>query len=247
MVVDQAVQLKSTTTAPETNEPDGQREAILARVRKALETPKAGHHTEREPDRGISTNGMPFVADTWESKVAAMVERCAALKTEFVIVPDRAALRPAFRLAIGPPGLNGSARRLAIAAGPLVAGVLDPTDDVLRIDAGYDPAILEQCEVGLTDCYCLVAQTGSVIVTSHANGGRALSVLPPHHIVLATVDQLLPDLASAYARFVRDADRRRTSMLSVTSGPSRTGDIERILVLGAHGPKRLTILLVGDK
>jgi L-lactate dehydrogenase complex protein LldG len=81
-----------------------------------------------------------------------------------------------------------------------------------------------------------------VLVTSRSAGGRALSVLPPHHVVLAKRDQLLPDLPAAFELLKKKYGTDYPSLISFITGPSRTGDIERILVLGAHGPKKLTIL-----
>ncbi|HEY9508466.1 MAG TPA: LUD domain-containing protein, partial [Verrucomicrobiae bacterium] len=76
---------------------------------------------------------------------------------------------------------------------------------------------------------------------NRSSGGRALSVLPPHHVVLARRDQLLRDLPSAFQFLKQKYRDNYPSMISFITGPSRTGDIERILVLGAHGPKKLTI------
>jgi L-lactate dehydrogenase complex protein LldG len=109
-------------------------------------------------------------------------------------------------------------------------------------DASYDPNELEACPVGITQCDALVAQTGSVLVTSRSAGGRALSVLPPHHVVLARKAQLVSDLPDAFELLRKTYAPNYPSFISLITGPSRTGDIERILVLGAHGPKRLTIL-----
>jgi L-lactate dehydrogenase complex protein LldG len=64
-------------------------------------------------------------------------------------------------------------------------------------------------------------------------------------VVVASKDQLLPDLLSAFALMRKKYGANYPSTISFITGPSRTGDIERILVLGAHGPKRLTILLIG--
>lgn len=114
----------------------------------------------------------------------------------------------------------------------------------LLTDGGYPVHDLEKCSVGITECDALVAQTGSILVTSRSTGGRALSVLPPHHLVLARRNQLVPDLGTAleWAK-VRYAPKW-PSMISFITGPSRTGDIERILVLGAHGPRELTVFLL---
>jgi len=113
---------------------------------------------------------------------------------------------------------------------------------VLRTDGPYDVNKLEACEVGITECDALIAQTGSVLVTGRSAGGRALSVLPPHHVVLARREQLLPDLPAAFELLQRKYGGNYPSFISLITGPSRTGDIERILVLGAHGPKKLTVI-----
>jgi L-lactate dehydrogenase complex protein LldG len=69
-------------------------------------------------------------------------------------------------------------------------------------------------------------------------------VLPPHHIVIARTSQMLPDLTAAFDWVKQRYGTNFPSFMSFITGPSRTGDIERTLVLGAHGPKRLTILLI---
>ncbi|MEO6908086.1 MAG: LUD domain-containing protein, partial [Abditibacteriaceae bacterium] len=111
-------------------------------------------------------------------------------------------------------------------------------------DGGYEVANMENSDVGITECDALIAQTGTVLVTTQSAGGRALSVLPPHHVVLARRDQLLPDLTAAYTLLHQRYVDNFPTTISLITGPSRTGDIERILVLGAHGPKRLTIFCV---
>jgi L-lactate dehydrogenase complex protein LldG len=67
-------------------------------------------------------------------------------------------------------------------------------------------------------------------------------VLPAHHVVLARRQQLVGDLYEAYEVVKRRYTPGFPSMIALVTGPSRTGDIERMIVLGAHGPKRLTVL-----
>jgi L-lactate dehydrogenase complex protein LldG len=86
----------------------------------------------------------------------------------------------------------------------------------------------------------LVAQTGSVLISS-ACGGRGSSVAAPVHIVFASLSQMVPDLETAMSRATATA--AKNSYLCLITGSSRTADIEKILVMGAHGPKRLIVIL----
>jgi L-lactate dehydrogenase complex protein LldG len=106
---------------------------------------------------------------------------------------------------------------------------------------GEANASVHECDLGVTGCDCLVAQTGSIIVSTLSAGGRALSVLPPTHLVIARRQQIVPDLANAMALLRKRYNKRWPSALSVITGPSRTADIEKILVMGAHGPKQLAV------
>lgn len=100
----------------------------------------------------------------------------------------------------------------------------------------------ESSQATVTLAESLVAQTGSIFVTA-ACGGRGASVVAPCHIVFATTDQIVPDL---YAALSQAQQRNRFAQASygcMISGSSRTADIEKILVQGAHGPRRLVVIL----
>ena len=74
--------------------------------------------------------------------------------------------------------------------------------------------------------------------------GRRLSIYPPVHIVLAYTSQLVPDLKDAFALLKSKYGNQIPSMITNVTGPSRTADIEKTLVLGAHGPKELFVFLL---
>jgi L-lactate dehydrogenase complex protein LldG len=103
---------------------------------------------------------------------------------------------------------------------------------------------LSNAEVGVTNCESLIARTGSLLISSADSNGRQLSILPPVHVVIASTDQLAYDLKEAFDLVKRKYKGTYPSMLSVTTGPSRTADIEKTLVLGAHGPKDLFVFLI---
>jgi len=104
----------------------------------------------------------------------------------------------------------------------------------------------EMAEVGITLCEALIARNGSVMVSNHGAAGRRLSIYPHHHLVIARTGQLVPDLKEAFALLKSKYGAQLPSMVSTITGPSRTADIEKTLVLGAHGPKEIFVFLVDD-
>ena len=121
------------------------------------------------------------------------------------------------------------------------AKIATDESELVRKMVGEGNASARDGDLGATSCDCLIAQTGSVVVSALSAGGRALSVLPPAHLVIARREQIVPDLAAAMTLLRQRYDGRWPSALSVITGPSRMADIEKILVFGAHGPKRLVI------
>ncbi|QNL50803.1 LUD domain-containing protein [Olivibacter sp. SDN3] len=101
-------------------------------------------------------------------------------------------------------------------------------------------------QIGITACEALIARTGSILVTNGNASGRRMSIYPHVHIVIAYTSQVVMDLKDGF-NIVREkyADSL-PSMISTITGPSRTADIEKTLVLGAHGPKQLYLLLMDD-
>jgi len=226
-----------------------EREKILGRIREALTVtvPKPGHHVEGKAHvvaARPSSNArqwLPPVGESFEEQLAAFRQNAANLKANFLLVNNRDELK---KLLLE---LRDTERwqKVASHSGHLTDFASLALDlPVLRTDSGYDVKEMEKCDAGITECDALVAQTGSVLATSRSAGGRALSVLPPHHVVLAKREQLLRDLPAAFQLLKDKYGPDYPSMMSFITGPSRTGDIERILVLGAHGPKKLTIFCI---
>lgn len=98
-------------------------------------------------------------------------------------------------------------------------------------------------EFGITSCEFLIAHTGSIMTSAALEGGRQLSVYPPQHIVIAKKDQLVDYLHTAYAKIREKYPDRLPSQITLITGPSRTADIEKTLVMGAHGPRELHVFL----
>jgi L-lactate dehydrogenase complex protein LldG len=102
----------------------------------------------------------------------------------------------------------------------------------------------EQADAGITLCEALIARNGSVMISNAGAAGRRLSIYPPVHLVIAYTSQLVPDLKDGFKIIKEKYGANIPSMISTITGPSRTADIEKTLVLGAHGPKELFVFLL---
>lgn len=100
--------------------------------------------------------------------------------------------------------------------------------------------------IGITCCECLVARTGSVFVTSRQISGRRLPVYSNIHIVVAYTSQLVYNIKDALKLIRAKYEDQIPSMIANITGPSRTADIEKTLVQGAHGPKEIFVFLIDD-
>jgi L-lactate dehydrogenase complex protein LldG len=109
-----------------------------------------------------------------------------------------------------------------------------------------DDVNFEEANVGITTCDALVARTGSIIITNASEAGRRLSIYPHIHIVIAFTSQLVNDIGDALTVVQDRYQTKMPSMISTTTGPSRTADIEKTLVLGAHGPREIFVMLIDD-
>ena len=105
---------------------------------------------------------------------------------------------------------------------------------------------LASCDVAITSCECLVARTGSIVLSSALGSGRTASVYAPIHICIATVNQLVYDIKDGLQLMKEKYGNNLPSMISFATGPSRTADIEKTLVVGVHGPKEVYLFLVDE-
>ncbi|MCD4695318.1 MAG: lactate utilization protein [Bacteroidales bacterium] len=100
---------------------------------------------------------------------------------------------------------------------------------------------------GITHCEFLVARFGSILVSSKQFSGRRLNVFPETHIVIAYTHQIVNELKDALILMKEKYGSGLPSMMTFITGPSRTADIEKTLVMGAHGPKELYLLLIDSE
>jgi L-lactate dehydrogenase complex protein LldG len=111
------------------------------------------------------------------------------------------------------------------------------TDSLTRTD-------LPGCDVSITGCEALVARTGSIVMSAAQESGRTASVYAPVHICIAFSGQLVYDIKDALQVIREKYGPSLPSLITFATGPSRTADIEKTLVVGVHGPKEVYLFLV---
>ncbi|HSN91175.1 MAG TPA: LUD domain-containing protein [Anaeromyxobacteraceae bacterium] len=195
----------------------GSREAILAALRAARPPPSP------LPEAGPGIR-YPDPAAQFAEAVAAAGGACLR-------VPDLAAASAALA------GLRcfEDARRVA----SLVPGVGAPNVDLASIPT---PHGLEGIDVAILPGEIAVAENGAVWIEGDRLGPhRAILVLPQHLVVVVPASGLVHEMHQAYQRIRFDPPRFGLFL----AGPSKTADIEQVLVVGAHGARSTTVLLVG--
>jgi L-lactate dehydrogenase complex protein LldG len=118
--------------------------------------------------------------------------------------------------------------------------------DRAGIPYSYDPGAVRETEAAITGCEFLIARTGSILVSSSQGSGRRIFGHAPVHIVIGRTTQLVNEIGDALSG-IKGKYGQMPSQVSMITGPSRTADIEKTLVLGAHGPRDLYVFLLNDQ
>ncbi len=120
----------------------------------------------------------------------------------------------------------------------LTAGLSD------QLTGQFSKEGLADCDVAITGCEWLVARTGSIVMSSAQLSGRTTSVYAPVHICIAYTHQVVTDMRDALQAAKEKYGAKLPSLITFATGPSRTADIEKTLVVGVHGPKEVYVFLI---
>ena len=203
------------------------REAVLAGIRKSLGRTAAG------PKAVVPLLGAgprpAFAGDVIERFVTKMIEKSATVQR----LTSLAEVGPAV-----------AAYLTALQAGPrlCVSPVLGDIDWPSGLHAEYRAAVRED-ESSVTPCFAAVAESGGIVTLSGPQTPSSLNFVPDNHVVIVHESQVLAHFEDVWSQW-RASGLPMPRTVNMISGPSRTADIEQTIQLGAHGPRRLHILLL---
>lgn len=211
------------------------REDILARVRQQLGRNDAnGADVRREIDARILRRNEGPRPNQNNDLLASFKEKSEAQSTTVDVVEDWAAVPGAAARYLSEHGLP-----MVVVGWPLISGHEWGSAGITFEARGAVDADL----VGITGCYCAIAETGTLMLLSGADTPSTVSLLPETHLAVVAGSRIVAGMEEAWnlARAERGSMPRAVNFIS---GPSRTGDIEQTIVLGAHGPYRVHVIIV---
>jgi L-lactate dehydrogenase complex protein LldG len=218
------------------------REAILARVRAALQRAGKAPQPPGAREAHVARHAQGPRPTLPGDLVARFVERATAMASTVERLASRddvpaAVVRYLDALEL-PPAIAAQKSHRGV-CWPAFAD-LDWRGAGLEIEAR---ATTGDDRLGITGCLCAIAETGTLVVTSSAATPTATTLLADTHVAVVRGADVVAGMEDAFER-VRAAHGGMPRAINMISGPSRTGDIEQTIVLGAHGPYRVHILLV---
>jgi L-lactate dehydrogenase complex protein LldG len=203
------------------------KENILKRIRQALSNPVPVPFPNSE---GTASVYQP----TPEELEVKFAEEFSALQGKFLYCSNKEELLEGLRSLIQ---VRGWKETKVVCKEESLRDLLSP----LRLV--YTDSV-QEASAGITACEFLVARTGSILMSSAQTSGRTTSVYVPVHLCIAYMDQLVYDIKEGIQRIREKYPERLPSLITLASGPSRTADIEKTLVVGIHGPKEVFVFLV---
>jgi L-lactate utilization protein LutC len=209
------------------------RDNILHRIRTGLGR-SAGQAVADPPPVRIR---IPEV--DMETRIASMRERIEALAGKTHRVASQEEARQLVAAAVeGKRAVASNAPYLAECGIADLPGVRSGITDRAELQAACAAA-----DIGITSADYVLADTGSLVMLASPREARLVSLLPPAHLAVVPRDRILTGLDELFSVLPRPAEQ--TSSMVLITGPSRTADIEQILVRGVHGPGQITVVLVG--
>jgi L-lactate utilization protein LutC len=209
-----------------------QRERILARLRAATAADNA-HQATGDPTQHTATSQIfPAIANPLQR----FLSECTNNLTEVVLTTTCAESVAAFERLL--PSISDG--ELFFQDASVLRNWADRVNGTRTIRWSNEGPPRESTQATITLAHAFAAQTGSILTSSRC-GGRGASIVPACHIVFGKQSQIVPDIQAALQK--AQDELMDASFVGLISGSSRTADIEKILVQGAHGPRRVVLIL----
>lgn len=237
---------------------NGSRAEILGKVRLALAKPRKEHHHGHSP---VTSNLRELFAS--DSSRHALVEKFQkefeAVSGEFHRCPGQAGTLQMIAELIRSSGAASVAVSKHFLCESLRIGeslqsefsevrfLTETIDSENPFERARLKEALAQVQLSITGAEYLLAESGTIVVSAGGQASRQISLLPSIHLVLATAEQIYPNMAELFLDLqARHGSDLPGSALTLITGPSRTADIEKVLIKGVHGPMRLLVALIED-
>lgn len=218
---------------------------LLARLKGALEKPQAPAAHENH----AATAPVPVASIAQRAElVSTFARELEAVSGRFLgnLSAEQAAASVA-ALARGNAAKSAAIGEGVVTKMSLFSAALEATGCALMKPRGIDrgqentrAAMIEQfaaCDIGIAEAHYAIASTGTFAVMTAEARPSSLTLLPPISVIIVNIERVVPNLAAAIASFGVDAIS--TNRVTFITGPSRTADIEKRIVMGVHGPKML--------
>ncbi len=218
------------------------RDNVLGRVRKALgkRERQAAEIDAAEAAMAAHRQGpRPTLA---ADRILRFMQRARDMESSVERIDERAAIPAAVARYLDglplPAGPSGEKARAGVCWPEFAA--LDWAGVGLRIEArptqGDD-------RIGISGVFCAIAETGTMVILAGADAPSASALLPDTHVAVVPAGRIVDGMEDAFDLIRRERGQMPRAV-NMISGPSRTGDIEQTIVLGAHGPFRVHVLVV---
>ena len=234
----------------------GSRAEILGKIRRALVKPRAAHHHGHSPATSDLSKLFASVGSR-EGVVEKFRKEFELVSGEFHFCDGGAAVIQALTQLIQSSASSTVAvsghpicTRLAIAESlqaqlPAVKFLLEDVESENSFDRTRLRNSMAQVPLSITGAEYLIAESGTIVSVAGPQASRQISLLPSIHVVLATPQQVSTNMAELFLEIQRTHGTKLPgSALTFITGPSRTADIEKVLIKGVHGPMRLVLIMV---
>lgn len=220
------------------------RDAVLGKLRRSLRRGDNRAAAERAVDARLAAHAANIVPERGRQDIAGRIALFMAEAAKVDVSIDRvAALAAVPRAVAAYLSAHNLPAKVTVAPDPALDAVPWRDQPTLGVRRGNAEAL---DAVTVTGAFAGVAETGTLVLLSGPESPTGLNFLPDAHIVVMPADRLLGTFEEAWTRLRSHGAGQMPRAVNWITGPSRSADIEQTLLLGAHGPKKLHVVLIDE-